>query len=152
LVEETKGYKVVTIGSSAGGFAAVLLGSMLSAIRIYSFNGQFMLSDLLTSSSELINPTVFRRRNQPEFNQYYSLRRYITNADRIFYFVSQKSEWDYRQFEHVASLNINTFFFNTSHHGIPFIKDALPVVINLPSERLITRKNKMLNPILFSVS
>jgi len=47
LREESKRYSVITLGSSADGFAAVLYGQLLDAEIIYSFNGQFENNPLL---------------------------------------------------------------------------------------------------------
>ena len=45
LREKTEGYQITTAGNSAGGYAAVLFGILLSAKRIYSFSGQFDITD-----------------------------------------------------------------------------------------------------------
>ena len=63
LIKETKGYKTIMLGSSAGGYAAVLFGSLLKSEYILSFNGQFKLNDLLKSSNESIDPIIFREKN-----------------------------------------------------------------------------------------
>lgn len=47
LRKETEGYNIVTIGSSAGGYAAILHGSLLSAKYILAFNPQFEIKSLL---------------------------------------------------------------------------------------------------------
>lgn len=39
----TQGYKVVTVGSSAGGFMAILFGCLLNAEAIYAFSPQISL-------------------------------------------------------------------------------------------------------------
>jgi len=57
LRAQTEGYRVVALGSSAGGYAAVLYGSLLGAERILSFNGQMELDSLLASSVPEINPS-----------------------------------------------------------------------------------------------
>jgi hypothetical protein len=43
LKEETKGYKVITVGNSAGGYMAVLAGVLLGAERVFNFSGQYSL-------------------------------------------------------------------------------------------------------------
>jgi hypothetical protein len=50
LSEETEGYEVSMIGSSAGGFAAVFAGIHLQAARIFNFNGQFNLENQFSLS------------------------------------------------------------------------------------------------------
>ena len=41
LKKECEGYRIITVGSSAGGYAAVLYGSQLGAEKVFSFNGQY---------------------------------------------------------------------------------------------------------------
>lgn len=151
LLKETDGYKTVFVGSSSGGYAAVLFGSMLYASEVFSFNGQFLLEDLILTSSENIDPIIFRQRYNEAINRYFSLRKWIKDEVDIFYFTSCKSEWDNRQYEHIKDLGVNTIFFDTSHHGIPFLKSALPHVINLERVNLLSFKNKRFHPILFTM-
>ena len=156
LQTETNGYKIIALGSSAGGFAAVLIGSMLNAEIIYTFNGQFMLSDLLSSSSKKyssarIDPIIYREQNNPEINQYYSLRPYIKNAKSIYYFYSDRSNWDLDQFNHVSDFKIQFIPFRTSHHGIPFLRTNLKRILNKPTEQLQGFIGKVNNPFLFSI-
>lgn len=152
LEKETKGYSIITLGSSAGGYAAVLFGSMLKADKILSFNGQMMLEDLLENSSEEINPLVFRNKDKLEYRQYYSLRAFLKNsAKQVYYFCSRKSEWDYPQFLHIKDQNVNCIFFTTQHHGIPFLKIALKKVLKLETSELNLYTNKINHPIGFSI-
>ena len=51
LKKETHGFKVVTIGSSAGGYAATLFGGKLAAEQVICFNGQFCLEKAVQHSS-----------------------------------------------------------------------------------------------------
>ncbi len=150
LKSETKGYRIITIGSSAGGYAAVLFGQLLNAETIFSFNGQFMLSDLLFSSNEKLNPIIFREQSNPHINQYYSLIKHITHPQNIFYFFSNGSTWDLMQFNHIKKLKINCYSFKTKHHGIPFLKIALPKVLNLSKLDLLKLGHK-LSSIRFSI-
>ena len=70
LKKETRGYEVYTVGSSAGGYAAVLFGYSLNAERIISFNGQFILYDLLSTSTPEINPILFQDHSLSEKRNY----------------------------------------------------------------------------------
>ena len=150
LKKETEGYKTIMIGSSAGGFAAVLLGSKLNSEYILSFNGQFFLSNLLKSSNEETDPIIFRQQNEPAINKYFSIKPFIHSPEKIFYFFSNKSKWDIENYKHINDLGINVISFNTNNHGIPFIKTALHKVINLRFDSLKLIGNKTYNPILFS--
>jgi len=151
LKAETEGYKTVMLGSSAGGYAAVLFGSLLKSEYILSFNGQFKLNDLLESSNESIDPIIFRERNNILINQYFSLNTFISNPSRVYYFYSNNSRWDVLNMRHVEKTGINMVSFNTSIHGIPFIKSALPTVINSSRMKLDSWNNGKYNPLLFSI-
>jgi hypothetical protein len=151
LENEIKGYKTIMIGSSAGGYAAVLFGSLLNSEYIYSFNGQFKVDDLLESSSELIDPIIFREKDNLLINKYFSIKKFINNPNKIFYFHSNKSNWDLRNKNHISDTAINIIEFRTSVHGIPFVKSALGYVINANLKKLISWNMKTFNPIFFSI-
>ncbi|WP_324024138.1 hypothetical protein QSV08_14075 [Maribacter sp. BPC-D8] len=151
LKEETKGYSVITIGSSSGGFAAVLYGQQLGADIIYSFNGQFEVNSLLKRSSEMIDPIVFRENENNFLNSYYDVLPFIKNPNTIHYFCSRNSSWDNEQFLHISQLPLNIYHFKTGHHGIPFVKSILPVILNLPVEKYDSYIGKKMNPVLFSI-
>lgn len=150
LRNETAGYEVVTIGSSAGGYAAVLYGSLLNARKVLTFNGQFELNSLLSTSTERIDPIIFRAK-ETELSGYYDLRPFITGNDHIFYFYSATSNWDVSQKRHIeACKSVNKIGFSTAHHGIPFPKCALDKVINLSNQELKALANTGHHPLLFS--
>jgi hypothetical protein len=148
---ETKGYNVVTIGSSAGGYAAVLFGQKLKAEKIYTFNGQFMLHDLLETSNEETNPIIFREKNNPQISKFYSLNPFTHEAKHILYFYSRKSKWDLSQYKHIENKKIYAFSFNTAHHGIPFLKIAIPKVFELDENSFKQFISKDINPLYFSI-
>jgi len=148
---KTEGYSVITIGSSAGGYAAVLYGSFLSAKRVFSFNGQFELMSLLKTSNRHIDPLLFRNADSP-LAHYFDLRNFVNREIAIYYFSSLGSEWDYQQYIHIKDIpSVKPVLFNTSHHGVPFVKAALPVVINLESITLDKLVGKKYNSLLFSI-
>ena len=150
LVEETKGFSTVMLGSSAGGYAAVLYGSILNVERVYSFNGQTELNSLIQTSSYSIDPLIFRY-HQTSLSKYFDLKEFINPKVSIYYFVSILSAWDKQQYDHIKKLNIlKAIPFKTGHHGIPFLKAALPLVINLPAKELEKWVEKKHHPIIFS--
>ncbi len=151
LRKETKGYRVVTVGSSAGGFAAVLFGQLLNAHCTFTFNGQFMLSELLKKTSEAIDPIVFREQNNVNINKYFCLRKFIKHPEVIFYFYSVRSTLDIFQYHQISDMAVNAIPFNTSHHGIPFLKSSLKYVLNYTIPQLKRLSKKMQYPLLFSL-
>jgi len=151
LKEEIEGFDSYFIGSSAGGYAAVLLGSMLNAKRIYTFNNQFFLTDLLEKSTVLVNPIIFRERNNPAISKFYSIKSYINNPSIIYYFLSATSDWDKCQYEEVKELPMNVIVVNTNVHGIPLLKNNLLPMFSFSEELLKKLTKKSLNPLLFSL-
>ncbi len=151
LKQVTEGFKTVTIGSSSGGFAAVLFGQGLDAKQIYTFNGQFEVDSLLEKSSQSVDPIIFRKQHDQSLRPYYDVKKFIKDPLKIYYFRSNKSDWDVEQFDHIKELGLNCFSFNTGHHGIPFAKTALSKLINMDVKELDRFKDKKLHPLLFSV-
>lgn len=151
LQKETRGYSVITIGSSAGGYAAVLFGSLLSAKRVFSFNGQFEINSLLKTSNQQTDPLLFRNA-ESTLARYFDLRNFINRDTVIYYFSSLGSEWDNQQYKHINDIaSVKPILFKTSHHGVPFVKSALPMVINMKSEALDKFVGQKLNPLWFSI-
>ena len=152
LKAETLGYKVITLGSSAGGYAALFYGSQLHAECILAFNPQFELNTLFERSDESKNPILYRLRGT-EWSKYFDIAPMLNNAaSDIYYFYSLRSSWDILQSQHIKDIKrIHQICFSTSHHGIPFLKVALPKVINMAHsdwQRLELQTN---NPITFTI-
>ncbi|MBN1182645.1 MAG: hypothetical protein JXB49_10185 [Bacteroidales bacterium] len=150
LKEKTMGYKIITVGSSAGGYASVVYGQLLGAEICISFNGQFELNSLLNTSNKLIDPIVFRESDNPDVRKLYDSLNIISDPYSIYYFYSNRSHSDIKQYEHVKSTGINIFKYETSNHGIPFPKVCLPYVLEL-SKNKFAMLNNTHNPILFSI-
>ena len=151
LKNETEGYSIVMVGSSAGGFAATIYGQLLNAEKIYSFNGQFEIRSILDSSSEGIDPLIFRYKNSPDFVQWYDTRSFITNPSSVYYFQSINSKWDIAQYEQIKEVPIQRIAFKTSNHGIPFLSANLPYVLNLSDTQLLKLTKKVQSPLFFSI-
>jgi len=157
LKEQVGNKKVITIGSSAGGYAAVLFGTLLKAEYILTFAGQFTLKDQLETSVPLRDPLVFKHQYDMEKNKYYDLSSLISQSNiPVFYFVSNDSMVDKPQVEIARRFkNIHIFNFDSDVHGIPFYVINLEKLINMSSEQ-ITRlcedyKNKVINRLSFSI-
>lgn len=150
LKTETQGYKTIYLGSSAGGFAAVQYGQQLNAEKIFSFNGQFELNSLLTRSSEPKEPLIFRNKNNQELLPYFDARNFITDPKKIFYFQSNKSDWDIEQAQAINEIELNHIVFNSSNHGLPFYRFNLESILNSNEETLLNLKNKTHNPFNYS--
>lgn len=139
LKEETNGYRVVTIGSSAGGYAAVYFGQRLNADYVIAFNAQFSLERLVRQSTKSTNPILFSMLKPIGGGGNILLN---DNAVPVFYVYSNHSKWDNEQHQYIKECkSVQCIEFNSKKHGIPFLKVALPVFINFKKkdlERLTT--------------
>lgn len=152
LKQETEGMKVVCMGSSAGGYAAILYGSLLGAERVIAFNAQFELRSLIASDDEAKNPLVYRVLNT-EYEKYLELPD-VADMGRteVFLFQSIKSKWDILQNEYIKdTLPIHKIRFRSSIHGVPFLKVSIPVIYEMESSELIKYKKKINNPVMFTI-
>jgi hypothetical protein len=154
LKKETEGYKVFTIGSSAGGYAAILYGSLLSANRVYAFNSQFNLNVIINKSNSFTDPILFEKREDSAFNCYFDLSNYLTSQTDYYYFQSSFSKIDLEQYNSIttsAKQKINIIRFKTSNHGFPFLRINIPYILSFKKSNLKLLANKTYHPILFSV-
>ncbi len=150
LEKETSGYKIIAMGSSAGGFASIIYGQLLKAEMIISFNGQFEVNSQLITSTPIIDPIVFRNQHNTELRKYYDTRNFIVNPKSIHYFFSKKSDWDFQQQSHIKDLDIHKTAFLTSHHGVPFLKSNLPAILRQDKKSLEKLSGKTYHPLIFS--
>lgn len=156
LEHETTGYRVVTVGSSAGGYAAVLYGSLLNAERVIAFNAQFSLTSLAEKSSITCNPLVFKYRDT-ERNKYYQLNTFLCPTIRYYYFLSIGSAWDMEQCyalfgtHPMPPKSLHCIKFKTTRHGVPVLKVALEKVLNLSVSSLDTLVGHKHHPVIFAM-
>lgn len=152
LKQETIGMKIITLGSSAGGYAAILYGTQLKAEQVLAFNPQFEIGSLLPKTDAAKNPVLFRLQDT-EWIKFFDLKAICDFSDtNIYYFHSAKSPWDNEQWEHVKGCqDIHHLAFWTAHHGIPFLKVALPEVLNLDWSQLSSLEKKTHHPLLFAI-
>ena len=151
LKKESEGYKLIFVGSSAGGFASVIFGQFLNAEKIFSFNGQFEINSILHKSIERKDPLIFRFQNNLVYRPFYDALNFITNPSSIYYFHSSRSNWDNEQNRHVLNIKINRISFKTKNHGLPFLKTNLPIVLNMNSVSLNKFVGEIYHPFLFSI-
>jgi hypothetical protein len=152
LLTETAGYTVYTIGSSAGGFAAIVYGSLLHAKRVYAFNAQLNLNLVVAKSKSTIDPLLFKYKNLKE-SEFFQVDNFINNTTDYFYFQSSKSRFDREQYE--SLVNKNRFVrvqFNTSNHGFPFFRHNLQHVFQLEKSEIIELSKRNIHPFTYSIS
>lgn len=151
---ETAGYKTYTIGSSAGGFAAILFGSLLNVNRVYAFNSQLNLRVTMKSSSALVDPVLFNKVNDADVKSYYDLSNFITDGVDYYYFQSCYSKMDIEQYKAISRQSKNylrIIRFKTSNHGFPFLRINLPYILAFDKNKLEALANKTFQLIPFSI-
>jgi len=152
IESESVGYKLIFVGSSAGGFISVILGQLLNADRILTFNGQYEILSLLNKPSASIqDPILHRNKDNRDLLPFYDAVNFIHNPKSIYYFQSCYSQWDIEQNDYLSSKHVNKISFKTSNHGIPFLKSNLPVVLNLSEIELNKLSGKKMHPLAFSI-
>jgi hypothetical protein len=152
LRELTKGYTIFTVGSSAGGFGALLFGSLLGAKRIYAFNAQMDLRVIMKSSDETIDPLLFRYQSDPVMSQFFNISGFLKEDIEYFYFQSANSQMDLDQYEACTRKELlNRIQFSTSNHGFPFLRHDLKHVFAMSSDKLLELSQSRMHPFVFSV-
>lgn len=154
LKEIINGQRCVTIGSSAGGYMAVLFGVLLGAEAIFTFSPQINLYEYHKD-----HPIKYYENYVLDSNisKYMDLTNIIKNYNGyIFYFFPYNCEEDYRQFLAVQKCeNINFFSMNQSKHGETIWGDSIIYVLSHPYEELIKLSryfsNSIIEPRTFSL-
>lgn len=159
LKSEVSGLRVTCVGSSAGGYAATLLGSLIKAERIFNFSGQFsLLTSLKDENFRLEQPLLTKYESSPQISQYYSLNKFIRASQvPIFYFYPAHCPMDSMQFYEIDRIgNVYSFAFDSVAHA----KTCLPInfldLFDMTISELVNLhlkyKNCFINPLWFSTS
>ena len=80
----TAGFDLVTVGNSAGGYMASLMGYLLNADRIFCFSGQFILDEKANG------PIMDYYRNKDQYNKYFDVKKYINRFNFEFLFFATR--------------------------------------------------------------
>lgn len=123
LKTETKNYFIVTVGSSAGGYAAAIVGTLLGADKIYCFSAQFSLyDDFAYKTKELL----LKHENDIEFNKYYNILSYIEeNKPNIIYMYPALNRSDRIQASGVGEKIECVFPIKSNKHGVPLYRHCI---------------------------
>ena len=115
---ETNGKKLITVGTSSGGFLSTILGLSLDADMVFSFSGQLQLG--ATAAIDPNNNSVL----QANLDSKYVDLSFLLNRDSdtyLFYFVGVHSETDWPDIEFAKRYSkIMMFLFDSDIHGVPF--------------------------------
>lgn len=135
LREQTAGYEVVCIGSSAGGYIAALMGNLLKAKLVFCFSAQFNLYEGLGVAT---CPILYLCREDESKNKYYDISP-IVNASEVptLYVYPQSSECDVVQSGFVkSSQNFKKIAIRSDRHGVPIRKCALEALLRMNFEEI----------------
>lgn len=140
LQKLTTGYKVVTIGNSAGGYMASIVGTYLKAEHVLNFGGQWTLEDEL--KEENINKNYFLKKGMKEENikKWFNILDYVSDTVPIFWFYSYYCENDKFQADYYKkynSDNIYDFAINSSTHGYLMLRECNDIVVSKGTNELI---------------
>lgn len=123
LSDLTEGMKVITCGTSSGGYIATIVGIKLNADRVFNFAGQWNLFEVLNGkTSDKIEESFYfldLYKNDIERNKYYNLSKTLEPSQvPIFYFYSAMNEGDIKQVEFMPdNLCIYAFAMKSKEHG-----------------------------------
>jgi hypothetical protein len=155
LRRETQGLKITCVGSSGGGYAAALFGSLLKAERVFDFSGRFSLWFCLAANREL-NPLLVKHEADPTVNQYFDIVDLIkSNSTPIFYFYPGKCQDDIEQSKLVKGIsNVYAFKFNDRNHGCTVLAISMTDLFDFSCDQLVElhqkNQNQLLNSLAFS--
>jgi hypothetical protein len=155
LKKETDGFRVFCVGSSAGGFAAILFGSLLKVDRVYAFNAQLNLNVTLERSDSNTDPILHEKATDNEYNIFYDVSKELNQHTDYYYFQSCHSEIDTEQYNNIspkAQEQLSIIRFKTSNHGFPFLRVNLPYVLAFDKIKLNSFVDKTYHPLRFSIN
>lgn len=117
LKEECKGYRIITIGSSAGGYIASIIGAKLHAQAVFNFSGQW---DLYENDNVIERYYYLNKYADSEmYNKYFNIVQMVKGSGiPIFYFYPHQSDLDIKQSAFVCNIdNVYSFALNSNQHS-----------------------------------
>lgn len=141
LREQTAGYEVVCIGSSAGGYIAALMGNLLKAKLVFCFSAQFNLYEGLGVAT---CPILYLCREEKSKSKYYDISS-LLNASEVptLYIYPKNSACDVVQSGFVkSSKTFKKIAIRSERHGVPIRKCALEALLRMNFEeiRLLSKR------------
>lgn len=135
LQAHTEGFETTCVGSSAGGYAAAIVGVKLKAKSCFCFSAQFSIWD-----QEEEAPFIRKYKNDPMRSRYFNIMDEIKHKCKetnIYYFYPANSEWDSHQSKLIENnKEIVRFSFNTNRHGATMYPANIPYVLSYNFDRL----------------
>ncbi|MCM1303071.1 MAG: hypothetical protein NC305_08445 [Lachnospiraceae bacterium] len=153
LEKVVKEYKVITVGISAGGYLAVILGVLLNAERVYAFSAQFDLN-----GRELEKNAILQKyKNDAKKEKYYDLVPFIKQSTvPIYYIYPMMNELDAVQKKRVENCSsVRILGLKSKKHGVVILRSNLPDILKMQVQDLDVIfgrfKDRQLTPIEFSI-
>jgi len=150
---ETNGKKLITVGTSSGGFLSTILGLNLDADMVFSFSGQLQLG--ATAATDPNNNSVL----QANLDSKYCDLSFLLSGDSdtcLFYFVGVHSETDWPDIAFAKRYpKVMMFLFDSDIHGVPFPAFALKYLLKKGKHEVLALHQyfdgSVINPIFFSL-
>ncbi len=140
LRELTKGFKVVTVGVSSGGFAAIVVGVKLKAEKIYSFGGQWSLWHEVNKGNDESSYFLQTYKDNSVYNKYYDITHLLNGSESsIYYFYSALNESDMLQATILKNTDekiVRKFAMKSRYHGYLMFNKCYAKVINAEVDKL----------------
>lgn len=133
----TKEFRLVTVGNSAGGYLAVILGIKLAADHVISISGQNNIEQYVPLKNEY--PELYQADKNPVQKKYFNLVPLLEDSKiPVFYFFAADCIQDMEQYELIKGFKyINVFKFQTKEHGQTMYVFNYPKIIRLSTNDLI---------------
>ena len=130
LKEETAGYEVVCIGSSAGGYMATVAGIYLHAKIVYAFSPQYCLYHPAYYDK---NPFLQKYKDDANREKYYDISPMVNKSDiPIVYIYPDACAEDIFQADKIKKReNLIKWGLHNKHHGIVVYKCNLERLLNM---------------------
>lgn len=135
----TEGYTVITVGNSAGGYMACLMGLRLHAKYAYSFNGQFSLY------LEEMETHPYLVRFREEKRELYRYDGWLKDtAMQTLYFYAGKCAADLGQYALVQDIEtVHAIGFVEEKHGKNMLAENLPYALTHPERMMELSRTRL---------
>lgn len=139
--------ELITVGSSAGGYMAILFGCLLNAVAIYAFSPQVNLHEY---NKDHIIDYYADYVNNSDVYKYMNLKPLIDNyKGDLFYWYPAKCTEDIRQYKAVSMCsNIVFFAMDQTEHGATLWGESIIRSLELSEDRLKLLSKQYANKII----
>lgn len=140
--KKTVGYRVVTVGTSSGGYIATLVGCAIGAEAVFNYSGQF---DVEYTTSNFYY--MFKRKDEEDVHKYLSLIDMVKKCDvPIFYLYPNGCDHDVVQAGLVKDVeNVYSIAFDQNVHASTCYFYNMPYIMSYPKEYMLKVCSKIKN-------